>query len=128
MSKTHLELARCLISRHGAGAEATWPRVAAFLARWALEWALADLWLKRFPGVENANFRSQLLCLPLVLSDEDLVADVRGAWHSLSRACHHHHYELAPVAAELEAWISQVERLLETLDTCAIDSKLATGS
>ena len=117
MNATHLQLARRLIAQPGAGPPAAWPRLAAFLARQVLESTLATLWKKWLPGVENASFRSQLLCLPLVLDDQDLVADARMAWYSLSRACHHHQYELAPVAQELEVWISQVEGLLTILDT-----------
>ena len=57
-----------------------------------------------------------MLCLGQVIEDEALVADVRAAWSSLSRACHHHHYELAPTAAELEGWIQQTEHLLAALE------------
>ncbi len=117
MTETLLELARRLLNEPGMGPEGTGPRVAAFLARRALESALAELWKKQMPGVEHASFRSQLICLPLVLDNKGLVADTRAAWHFLSRACHHHQYELAPVAQELEAWIGQVERLLTILDT-----------
>jgi anaerobic glycerol-3-phosphate dehydrogenase len=67
--------------------------------------------------MEHSTFRSQLVCLPLVLRDKTLVEDIVSAWHSLSRACHHHPYELAPIASELETWISQVERLIDALDS-----------
>jgi 3',5'-cyclic AMP phosphodiesterase CpdA len=50
-----------------------------------------------------------------MITDAVLVADVRAAWASLSRACHHHHYELGPTAAELERWMLQTKRLVEVL-------------
>ncbi len=68
------------------------------------------------PEVLSASFRCKFLCLPLVLKDPELVADIRAAWFFLTRACHHHQYELAPVAAELDTWISKVEHLLRTLE------------
>jgi len=34
--------------------------------------------------------------------------DAAAAWTALSRACHHHAYELAPTAAELRTWHTTV--------------------
>ena len=76
-----------------------WPKAAAFLACQALEEALADLWASTYPGMEESSWSTQLACLGEVLSDPSLIADVRSAWASLSRACHHHQYELDPTAA-----------------------------
>lgn len=97
------------------GPEGVWPRAAALLARQVLEDALDHLWLAIHPGVIRAGRATQLTCLGLMITDPGLVADVRSAWASLSRACHHHHYELGPTAAELERWIHQTERLVEAL-------------
>ena len=36
-------------------------------------------------------------------------AQLHEAWGALSRACHHHPYELAPTAGELSGWIEAVE-------------------
>lgn len=117
MSRELLTTARILIARPDLGPKGTWPRSAAILARQALEEALESLWVNsRYPAVKRTSFRFQLLCLWLVLDDTGLMRDVRAAWYFLSRACHHHQYELAPVAAELETWINQVERLTEALD------------
>lgn len=92
-----------------------WPRAAALLARQALEDALDRLWRLSVPQMRQASRRTQMICLGMLLKDEALIADVRAVWSSLSRACHHHHYELAPTAAELEGWIQQTERLLTAL-------------
>ena len=89
-----------------------WPRAAALLTRQALEEALAKLWESTYPGMEESSWSTQLACLPEVLSDPSLIAEVRSSWASLSRACHHHHYELGPTAAELERWIQQTERFV----------------
>ena len=93
-----------------------WPRAAALLARQALEDALDRLWRLSVPQMRQASRRTQMICLGMLLKDEALIADVRAVWSSLSRACHHHHYELAPTAAELEGWIQQTERLLTALE------------
>ena len=99
------------------GPEGVWPRATALLTRQALEEAMDRLWVGRLAGMERTNRSTQLACLGHILVDQTLVSGVRNAWHSLSRACHHHHYELVPIAAELERWIRQTERLVQALDS-----------
>ena len=111
MSQDLVNRARRIISAP-EGLTGVWPKAAALLARQALEEALANLWESTYPGMGEASWSTQLACLPEVVSDPSLVADARAAWVSLSRACHHHHYELDPTAAELERWIRQTERLV----------------
>ncbi len=113
-----LGYARSLVERQ-EGSEGVWPRAAALLTRQALEEALDHLWLMIHPGVVGASRATQLTCLGHMITDAELVADVRSAWSSLSRACHHHHYELGPTAAELDRWILQTEHLVETLRSVA---------
>ena len=114
MSEELLHTARRLIEEP-EGPEGVWPRAAALLARQVLEGALDRLWAHTLPGMEQANRFTQLACLGQILRDGVLVTDVRSAWSSLSRACHHHHYELGPTAAELQRWIRQTERLTRAL-------------
>ncbi len=104
-----------LMSRPGSGPDGVWPRAAAFLARQALEDALDLLWQQDLPGLEFASTRTQLLCLSFLAPDPSIADDVRSAWTTLSRACHHHQYELAPTAAELATWIDQVNHLVSEL-------------
>jgi hypothetical protein len=60
--------------------------------------------------------RAQLLCLPAYLpADVDLATRASVAWTGLSRACHHHAYELPPAAVELSTWIEVVEQLAARL-------------
>ena len=98
------------------GPTGAWPRAAAFLTRQALEGALDGLWSATLPAMQGASRSTQLACLVRVLDDHALIADVRAAWSSLSRACHYHHYEIAPTAAELQRWIRQTERLIQALE------------
>jgi hypothetical protein len=57
----------------------------------------------------------QLACLEHYLRDAELVRGVRTAWAALSRACHHHPYELAPTAPELAHWLDAVDGLIGRL-------------
>ncbi len=121
MSEELLHAARRLIEEP-EGPEGVWPRASALLARQALEGALDCLWADTLPGMERASRFTQLACLGQILTDGFLVASVRSAWSSLSRACHHHHYELGPTAAELQRWIGQTERLLQALQQPRVSS------
>ena len=40
-------------------------------------------------------------------------ARIGHAWSALSRACHHHAYELAPTAGELQSWFLVVRELIQ---------------
>ena len=51
--------------------------------------------------MERCTWYAQLLCLTSYLSNQDLAREAAAAWTGLSRACHHHPYELAPTANEL---------------------------
>jgi hypothetical protein len=108
-----LDAARDLIDRPDASTAGVWPRTAAFLARQAIERALAALWESRpdTAGLASCSMRSQLLCLPSYM-DPVAAAQVAFTWAVLSGACHYHPYELAPTAAELTGWIDDVDRIL----------------
>lgn len=98
-----LDAARALLAADHAVAEGVWPRSAALLARQALEAAVADLWQQRGIDMGTVSTHAQLLCLGEYLGDQALGADARFAWWALSRACHHHPFELAATASELHS-------------------------
>ena len=106
-----VDLARSIMRVPRADLVGTWPRASAILGRQALEIALDQLWARVGPGVENASARAQLTCLPEYV-DAELAGRVRYAWHALSTACHHHAYELPPIASELNSWLDDVEALI----------------
>ena len=87
-----------------------WPRVAALLARHAIEEALRQYWTLREPGVEHCTWHAQMLCLSAYLSNRDLARETAAAWSELSRACHHHPYDLAPNATELRGLLDVAHR------------------
>ena len=89
-----------------------WPRASALLACRALEATVNRLWERRALDLQGRSMRVQLICLRSYLEDTDLAARAGHAWSALSRASHHHPYELAPTADELRGWLSVVEELI----------------
>ncbi len=83
--------------------DGAWPRACTWLIRLALEHALDDFWQRRRPEVVDVSRRAQLLALTRTV-DADLGRRCTQLWHALSRAAHHHAYELSPTSAELRGW------------------------
>jgi hypothetical protein len=93
-----------------------WPRASALLALQAVEASLVRLWARRALELQGVSMGTQLICLRSYLEDPKLAARAGHAWSALRRASHHHAYELAPTAAELQSWFSVVEELIETVE------------
>ncbi|MTK04236.1 hypothetical protein [Micromonospora sp. CP22] len=92
-----------------------WQRACACLTRLALQQGLRTYWEQVDASVlSRCPTRHQLLALP-VYADVSTARLARTAWHGLSRAMHHHVYELAPTHAELRAWHRDVAALLDEL-------------
>ena len=108
-----LGLARGMLGRVDPDTAGLWPRASALLACRALEATMQRLWERRTLDLQGRSMRVQLICLRTYLGDADLAARAGHAWSALSRACHHHPYELAPTAAELRGWLSVVEELIQ---------------
>jgi hypothetical protein len=102
-----LNTARALVERPGMGTRGLWPRASALLARQSLEVALKTYWSAVAPGAEEASMRAQLLCLERYLSP-GVARQAHQVWTALSRASHHHAYELQPTREELLSWIDTV--------------------
>lgn len=111
-----LEMADRLLGRADPATAGLWPRASALLALQALEAGLCRLWKRRALELHGCTMRTQLICLRSYLGDGGLAARASHAWSALSRACHHHPYELAPTAAELGSWLSVVGELVERVD------------
>jgi len=89
-------------------------RAAAFLARQALEAALDAYWKTRGLPLDRCSMRAQLVCLREYSRSEDgtVAPAIEQTWGTLSRACHHHPYELTPTIAELRPAIAFLEATL----------------
>lgn len=90
-------------------------RIAALLARMALEdWINGQCATWAASSEKPPTMNSKLV----VLSRErgtDVGEQARWVWHSLSRAVHHHAYELQPSVAEVRHLVAAV-RKLDTAD------------
>ena len=115
-----IDAADALVEPRHRGSVQGWPRVAAVLGRHAIEEALRQYWSLREPGLERCSGRAQLLCLTVYLRDRDLGRETFSAWSDLSRACHHHPYELAPTAEELRNLLDVARRF-----TCEVSRQIA---
>lgn len=109
-----LAQARDLLARATPTTRGLWPRAAALLARQALESSLDSYWHSRGLPLGACSTKAQLLCLSEYSKDGDLAREAHHVWAALSRACHHHPYELAPTAGELEGWVEAVARIGES--------------
>jgi hypothetical protein len=92
-----------------------WPRACTWLIRLALEHALDDLWSRTNPEVGAASRHAQLLTLTRTM-DPDLGGRTTVLWHTLSRAAHHHAYELAPTGDELRRWHGETRRIVDDVE------------
>ena len=110
-----LSEARRLVERPGAGTLGLWPRASALLARQSLEVALKTYWSAVAPGTEEASMRAQLLCLEGYLSSA-AARQAHLVWAALSRASHHHAYELQPTREELLAWFQAVGEVVSVTE------------
>ena len=108
-----LDMADGLLRRADPATAGLWPRASALLALHALEASLLRLWERRTLDLQGCSMRTQLICLRSYLEDARLAARTGHAWSALSRACHHHAYELAPTLGELQSWFSVVSELVQ---------------
>jgi hypothetical protein len=85
-------------------------KIAAFLIRQALE-AEVDAYCEFLimPMSHPVRMRSRLAVLH-ALDQHGLARIAENAWNALSRACHHHAYELSPTVSELRYLHSEVAR------------------
>ena len=115
-----LTMAQRMLERPEARTAGIWPRAAALLGRQALEQGLDEFWRGRGIALHNLGTRPQLICLSAYLPDRDVAARASHAWSSLTRACHHHPYELPPGHAELR---SSLDAVAETLAATAAEQR-----
>lgn len=101
--RRRLAVADQLLHDPGLIEDGAWPRACTWLIRLALEQAMDDYWNRCRPELAEVSRRAQLLTLTRTV-DPDLGLRCTQLWYALSRAAHHHAYELAPTATELRGW------------------------
>lgn len=109
-----LNEAATLLERPTPSLRRCWQRGCACLTRLALEQGLRRYWERVAPPVARCPMRHQLLALASFV-DTETARLARTAWYGLSRATHHHAYELPATLAELHSWHRDVMTLLDRL-------------
>jgi hypothetical protein len=84
-----------------AGARGSWPRACAWLLRLALEASMDDYWRRLHPEIVTVRARQPQFLILDQYAGRPLAARAAYAWSALSRAGHHHSYELGLTAGEL---------------------------
>lgn len=90
------------------------PRAAAFLIRRALEEHLDTYVCRNRPALAHCSMLAKSIWLAQHL-DSALAGRLAAVWHSLSRACHHQQYAMAPTVAEILSWRDDVEYVLAAI-------------
>jgi hypothetical protein len=101
-----LAMAEAVMARARPETAGLWPRAAALLARQALEMSLDEFWRSKDLALAGCGTRPQLICLREYMPQS--AGRIHEAWSVLSRACHHHPYELSPTAEELSSVLTVV--------------------
>jgi len=94
------------------------PRTAALLARRAFEDWLDEAsrsWAAHVESDRPPTTSSKLVVLG-ALRGEELGETAKRIWHGLSRAVHHHAYELQPSVAEVRSLVSQVRAVCAVVE------------
>ncbi|QIS05853.1 hypothetical protein F5X71_29280 [Nocardia brasiliensis] len=91
-----------------------WSRATAWILRIALEQSVDELWTRVAPALMRCPMRAQLIALRTFAGPE-VAAQVGVLWAALSRAAHHHDYELAPSVTDLRRWREQTVALVADL-------------
>lgn len=96
----------------GAGTSST--RIACWIARAALEAAVADLIrAKELDPGDRSSMRSRLSCVQSLYGNRpQIVEAAEFAWAGLSQACHQHAFQLDAVPSEVAHLMDLVERVL----------------
>ena len=116
-----LALCRRLVNTDDWTTAFWWGRAAAVLARQAVELSVDEFWAQRSIPMVGTSARSQVLALRLYLPHAELAAEGHATWSLLSRACHHHPYDLQPSRDEVLGWIDAAERFHALLQAAGHD-------
>lgn len=103
-----------LLDGQVTAAGGVWSRATAWILRLSLEQAVDDLWERVAPDLARCPMRAQLLALR-AYAGPGTAAAVAALWSALSRAAHHHDYDLAPAVADLRRWREQTAALSAAL-------------
>lgn len=86
-------------------------RQTCWIARRGLEQIVEQLLRVRRLEMSQASMTSKLITLQVFYDNTPIPALAWHSWQVLSRACHHHAYELSPTYAEVRGWLEDVHTL-----------------
>ena len=109
-----LDLADAILDGSITVPGSTAARGAAVIARQVLEETVERRCRELAGIIGRPTFRSQLVLLR-ELGDPVVAERARVAWDGLSRACHHHSYELQPMVAEVRCHILKAKEVVENM-------------
>ena len=103
------------------GTRGCWPRACAWLLRYELEAAMDRYWQRVCPEIGKTHAQRPKLLLLTHYAGAEIAGRAAYLWWALSRAGHHHTYELGITAAELTRLRAELLNVI-----ALIDSKEAT--
>ncbi|GAA2596255.1 hypothetical protein GCM10010435_89300 [Winogradskya consettensis] len=117
-----LETADRLLTSVIRGARGAWPRACAWLLRYELEAAMDRYWQRVCPEIGQARAQRPKLLLLTHYASPEIGHRTGYLWWALSRAGHHHCYELGVTAAELTRLRAELTDVVALLDSREVSS------
>ncbi|SIN35668.1 hypothetical protein [Micromonospora cremea] len=118
-----LDTADQLLTSVMRGTRGAWPRACAWLLRLALETAMDDYWLRSRPEIVSMRARSPQFLVLDRYAGRHIAARAGYAWSALSRAGHHHSYELGLTAGELRRLREMVAAVVHDLARAQVEQE-----
>ncbi len=112
---TYLATADRLLTTAVPGARGTWPRACAWLLRLELEAVMDRFWARVGPEIGRTRAQRPKLLLLSAYAGEELARRAGYLWWALSRAGHHHRYELGLTVGELVRLRAELVAVAEQL-------------
>lgn len=100
-----LRAAEKLLTEPWPSMQQCWQRSCAGLTRGAVEIALDGYWQRVAPSLSGRPMRHQLIALRCY-ADRAVANEASAVWNGLSRAMHHHAYELRPLSVSYATGIA----------------------
>lgn len=117
---TYLATADRLLTTTVPGARGTWPRACAWLLRLELEAALDRFWARVRPEIGAVRAQRPKLLMLSAYAGEEIARRAGYLWWALSRAGHHHRYELGLTVGELLRLRAELVAVAERLQAAAV--------
>jgi hypothetical protein len=112
-----LETADRMLTTVIRGARGCWPRACVWLLRYELEAAMDRYWQRACPEIGQARAQRHKLLLLGHYAGTEIGQRASYLWWALSRAGHHHTYELGITATELARLRAELIEIIALLDT-----------